>query len=212
MNIGILGSGVVAKALAEGFLKYTHAVMLGTHHPEKLDHWSAYHPEAQIGSFAEAAKFADLVVLAVKGSAASDVLRATGAENLSGKVVIDTTNPISDDPPDNGVLRFYTSLDDSQMERLQREFSDARFVKAFNSVGNAHMVDPKFADGKPTMFICGNDKKAKEEVTAILDHFNWDTMDMGGVEAARAIEPLCMLWCIPGILKNEWSHAFKMLR
>jgi predicted dinucleotide-binding enzyme len=98
------------------------------------------------------------------------------------------------------------------MERLQREYPDARFVKAFNSVGNAFMVDPKFADGKPTMFICGNDKMAKEQVTAILHKFSWDTMDMGGMEAARAIEPLCMLWCIPGFLQNEWSHAFKMLR
>ena len=212
MKIGILGSGVVAQTLADGFIKYAHEVMLGTHHPEKLAAWKSKRGEVQIGNFQDAAAFGEIIVLAVKGSAASDVLRAAGAQNLAGKIVIDTTNPISDAPPDNGVLRFYTALDDSQMERLQREFLDARFVKAFNSVGSAFMVDPKFADGKPTMFICGNDKMAKEQVTAILHKFSWDTMDMGGVEAARAIEPLCMLWCIPGFLNNEWSHAFKLLR
>src|SRR5262249_25105802 len=159
----------------------------------------------------DAAKFADLVVLAVKGDAAADALRAAGAANLAGKPVIDATNPIADLPPANGVLRFFTNLDDSLMERLQREFDDARFVKAFNSVGNVCMVNPHFNAGKPTMFICGNDDEAKKVVTGILDQFGWETADMGKVEAARAIEPLCMLWCIPGFLRNEWVHAFKLL-
>lgn len=98
------------------------------------------------------------------------------------------------------------------MERLQRAVPAARFVKAFNSVGNAFMVDPQFPGGKPTMFICGNDDGAKWIVRGILDEFGWETEDMGKVEAARAIEPLCMLWCIPGFARNEWSHAFKLLR
>ncbi len=132
--------------------------------------------------------------------------------NLSGKPVIDATNPIADAPPVNGVLKFFTSHDQSQMEKLQREFADAKFVKAFNSVGAAFMVNPSFQGGKPTMFICGNDDGAKKTVTRILDQFGWETADMGKVEAARAIEPLCMLWCIPGLLRNEWSHAFKLLR
>ena len=85
-------------------------------------------------------------------------------------------------------------------------------MKAFNSVGAAAMVNPAFAAGKPSMFICGNDPGAKAEVGGILDQFGWETEDMGGVEAARAIEPLCMLWCIPGFQKNDWAHAFKMLR
>jgi predicted dinucleotide-binding enzyme len=151
------------------------------------------------------------VVLAVKGSAAADVLRLAGAAQLAGKVVIDVTNPIADAPPVNGVLKFYTSLDESQMERLQREVGGIRFVKAFNSVGNALMVNPQFKSGKPTMFICGNDDAAKQIVSGILDQFGWETADMGKVEAARAIEPLCMLWCIPGFLRNEWAHAFKLL-
>jgi 8-hydroxy-5-deazaflavin:NADPH oxidoreductase len=152
------------------------------------------------------------VVLAVKGSAAAKALRAAGADNLAGKPVIDATNPIADLPPENGVLRFFTNLDESLMERLQRELPDARFVKAFNSVGSPGMVNPRFEGGKPTMFICGNDDQAKKTVSGILDQFGWETADMGKAEAARAIEPLCILWCIPGFLRNEWTHAFKLLR
>jgi hypothetical protein len=110
------------------------------------------------------------------------------------------------------VLKFFTTHDESLMERLQREYPEARFVKAFNSVGHAHMVNPAFQGGRPTMFICGDDEAARGKVAAILDQFGWEAADMGGPEAARAIEPLCMLWCIPGFLRNEWSHAFKLLR
>jgi predicted dinucleotide-binding enzyme len=211
MKVGILGSGDVAKALGRGFLAHGHEAMLGTGHPARLADWTAQHARAAAGSFADAARFGELLVLAVKGSAAADVLRGVGADAIAGKVVIDTTNPIADAPPVNGVLRFFTGLDESLMERLQREFGGARFVKAFNSVGNAAMVDPKFKGGRPTMFICGNDQAAKETVAKILDEFGWETADMGAAEAARAIEPLCMLWCIPGFLRQEWSHAFKLL-
>ncbi len=210
MKIGILGSGDVAKALARGFLKHGHDVTLGTRTSSKLAEWIVKNPKGRVASFADAARFADLVVLAVKGTAAQDVLRLAGPANFAGKPVIDVTNPIADAPPVNGVLKFYTSLDESQMERLQREFPDARFVKAFNSVGNVLMVNPQLK-GKPTMFICGNDDAAKQVVVAILDQFGWEIADMGKVEAARAIEPLCMLWCIPGFLRNDWAHAFKLL-
>lgn len=211
MKVGILGSGDVAKALGGGFLKHGHEVMMGTRAAAKLADWAKQNPKVRVGGFADAARFAELGVLAVKGTAALDALRAAGAANLAGKPVIDATNPIADSPPVNGVLKFYTSLDDSQLERLQREFADVRFVKAFNSVGNAFMVDPPFQDGKPTMFICGNDEAAKQIVRGILDQFGRETADMGKAEGARAIEPLCILWCIPGFLRNEWSHAFKLL-
>jgi predicted dinucleotide-binding enzyme len=212
MRIGIIGSGDVAQSLATGFLKHGHDVMLGTRHVEKLSDWRTENPKAGVGSFADAAASADVVVLAVKGTAASEALRQAGAPNLDGKVVIDTTNPIADAPPDHGVLKFFTSLDDSLMERLQREYPGARFVKAFNSVGNDVMVNPHFEGGPPTMFICGNHDAAKWTVKGILDQFGWETADMGTVEAARAIEPLCILWCIPGFLRNEWTHAFKLLK
>jgi predicted dinucleotide-binding enzyme len=212
MKIGIIGSGDVARSLASGFLEYDHEVMLGTRTPSKLNDWIKKNPKGRVASFADAARFGDAIVLAVKGSAAMDALQAAGDANLKGKLVIDTTNPIADDPPKNGVLKFFTSLDESLMERLQKEFRTVKFVKAFNSVGNACMVNPKFKGGKPTMFICGNDQATKKIVTEILDRFGWETADMGKAEAARAIEPLCMLWCIPGFLSNDWVHAFKLLR
>jgi len=211
MKVGIIGSGDVARALAEGFIGHGHDAMLGTREPAKLSTWLAAHPKARVGSFAETAKFGEIAVLAVKGSAAADAVRASGEANLRGKVTIDATNPIADSAPTQGVLQFFTSLDDSLMERLQREFAAVRFVKAFNSVGSACMVDPRFKGGKPTMFICGNDDAAKKTVAGILDAFGWEIADMGGAEAARAIEPLCMLWCIPGFLRNDWKHAFKLL-
>ena len=212
MKVGVLGSGDVAKALAVGFVQNNHEVMLGTRSADKLRGWVAEHPPARVGSFADAAAFGELVVLAVKGTVAEDALDAAGATNLDGKVVIDATNPIADAPPTNGVLKFFTTYDESLLERLQRRFGKARLVKAFNSVGSALMVNPSLGGQKPTMFICGNDRAAKQTVTQVLDTFGWETEDMGSVEAARAIEPLCMLWCIPGFQKNDWMHAFKLLR
>ncbi len=212
MKVGVLGSGDVAKVLAAGFVKHGHDTMLGTRDVDKLAGWRAQNSSARVGGFAEAAAFGELVVLAVKGSAAASALRFAGAANLAGKVVVDATNPIADAPPVNGVLRFFTSLDDSLMEQLQREFPAARLVKAFNSVGNRRMVNPDFGGTRPTMFVCGNDAASKRTVAQILDQFGWETADMGQAEAARAIEPLCMLWCIPGFLSNEWTHAFKLLR
>ncbi len=211
MKIGILGSGVVAQTLASGFLEHGHEVTLGTRDPAKVADWSR-NSGGKVGAFADAARFAEVVVLAVKGSVALDVLRLAGADALAGKPVMDTTNPIADGPPVNGVLRYFTDLNDSLLERLQREFPAARLVKGFNSVGAGRMVNPVFKAGRPTMFICGNDDGAKRTVTGLLDELGWDTADMGKVEAARAIEPLGMLWCIPGFSRNEWTHAFALLR
>ncbi|HEY1159201.1 MAG TPA: NAD(P)-binding domain-containing protein [Terracidiphilus sp.] len=211
MKIGVLGSGDVAKSLAGGFLKHGHQVMVGSRTPEKLAGWAKQNPAASTGSFGDAAAFGEVIVLAVKGKVAAHALRLAGVENLLGKTVIDATNPIEDAPPVNGVLRFFTSFDESLMEDLQRKFEGAHFVKAFNSVGAASMVNPHFKAGKPTMFICGNSEPAKKLVSGILDQFGWETADMGKAEAARAIEPLCMLWCIPGFVHNQWTHAFKLL-
>ena len=212
MKVGVLGSGDVAKVLASGFLKHGHEVRMGSRSPEKLADWKAKNPASSTGTFADAAAFGELLVLAVKGKSAADALRLAGGQNIAGKTVIDATNPIADAPPDHGVMRFFTSLDQSLMEQLQGEFPSANFVKAFNSVGLAFMVNPQFPGGKPTMFICGNNEAAKKSVSTILDQFGWETEDMGSVEGARAIEPLCMLWVIPGLLRNEWAHAFKLLK
>jgi 8-hydroxy-5-deazaflavin:NADPH oxidoreductase len=211
MKIGILGSGVVAETLASGFLKHGYEVKVGSRTPEKLADWAAKNPSASTGTFAEAAAFGDVIVLAVKGKVAADALHLAGAKSIEGKTVIDACNPIEDAPPVNGVLPFFTTYNESLMEHLQNKFPAAHFVKAFNSVGAPAMVNPQFKGGKPTMFICGNSDPAKSKVTAILDKFGWETADMGKVEAARAIEPLCILWCIPGFTRNQWTHAFKLL-
>ncbi len=211
MNVGIIGSGDVARTLGAGFLAHGHAVMLGTRESGKLGDWAATHAGAKVGSFAEAARFGDPVVLAVKGEVALDALALAGADALAGKTVMDATNPIAATPPVHGVLKFFTNLDESLMERLQRAHPQARFVKVFNSVGSPRMVNPRYTGGRPTMFICGNDDGAKQLVTGVLDQFGWETLDLGAAEAARAIEPLCILWCIPGFLRNEWTHAFKVL-
>jgi 8-hydroxy-5-deazaflavin:NADPH oxidoreductase len=212
MKIGILGSGIVAQTLGAGFRKHGHEVMLGTRDAAKLAEWGRENPGSRVGTFTEAARFAELAVLAVKGTVAIEAIRTAGPESLAGKTVIDTTNPIGDAPPVEGVLKFFTTLDDSLLERLQAEFPPVRFVKAFNSVGAPCMVNPQFAGGKPTMFICGSNAAAKSTVRTILDQFGWETADMGAPSAARAIEPLCMLWCIPGFLQGDWMHAFKLLR
>ena len=212
-RVGVIGSGAVGQTLADGFLKHGYEVMRGSREPGKLASWkNAAGGRGSIGSFAETARWGSIVVLAVKGSGAEEAVKLCGVDALAGKTVIDTTNPIADKPPVNGVLQYFTDINGSLMERLQRLAPDARFVKAFSSVGNALMVNPQLPGGKPTMFICGNDAEAKTQVREILDRFGWEIEDLGTVEAARAIEPLCITWCVPGFLRNDWVHAFKVLR
>ncbi|MDP4148361.1 MAG: NAD(P)-binding domain-containing protein [Bacteroidota bacterium] len=214
MKIGIIGSGVVGQTLGSAFLKEGHGVVLGTRDTgkEEIKKWEKENPRGEVGSFADAARSGEILVLAVGGSVTEEAIRLSGTEHFSGKVVIDATNPIAAAPPVNGVLRYFTNLDESLMERTQRLVPGARLVKAFNSVGNAVMYKPGFPGGKPTMFICGNDESARKIVTDILTDFGWETEDMGLIEAARAIEPLCMLWCIPGLARHQWTHAFKLLK
>jgi predicted dinucleotide-binding enzyme len=212
-KIAVLGSGVVGQVLADGFLKKGYAVTRGTREPSKLAEWKAgAGDKASVATFADAAKGAEVVVLAVKGSAAEEAVKLTGADVLADKIVIDATNPIANEAPEGGVLRFFTGPNDSLMERLQKLAPNARFVKAFSCVGNAFMIDPDFGGVKPTMFICGNDAAAKGTVVETLGQFGWDAEDMGVAAAARAIEPLCMLWCIPGLTQGRWNHAFKLLK
>ena len=213
MKVGILGSGIVGKVLASGFIKHGHSVMVGTSDVSKLSEWKNEVGErGLVGSFSESAKYGEMIVLAVNGRAAKDVLIMSGTENLSGKTIIDATNPIANEAPENGVLKFFTDINFSLMEQLQSAFPKVDFVKAFSSIGNAFMVNPDFKGIKPTMFICGNSDESKKQVTEILDIFGFETEDMGKVEAARAIEPLCMLWCLPGFNNNSWNHAFKLLK
>ena len=214
MKIGIIGSGIVGQVLAKAFLSEGHQVTLGTRNisKEEVVKFKKENLQIHIGTFEETAQFGDLIVLAVSGGAVIEAIQLAGKQHFSNKPIIDATNPIAPAPPVNGVLRFFSDINGSLMEKIQAELPDAKLVKAFNSVGNAFMYKPHFAGGKPTMFICGNDQGAKKTVTDILTAFGWETEDMGMVEAARAIEPLCMLWCIPGMLHNQWGHAFKLLK
>jgi predicted dinucleotide-binding enzyme len=209
-TFGVLGSGDVGQVLAKGLKDHGYEVRIGSRTPAKL---ATYSRETGIaaGTFAEVARWGEALVLSVKGSAAESVLGMVGKE-VSGKLIIDTTNPLTEDPPEQGVLRSFTGPNESLMERLQQAYPAAHFVKAFNSVGSARMVDPDFQGVCPTMFYCGKDAGAKATVARILDQFGWDGADMGGALAARAIEPLAMLWCIPGFLEDSWTHAFKLLR
>lgn len=214
MKVGIIGSGPVGQVLAKAFRNENYEVMLGTRNPSKEEVVKFQHENngINIGNFEESARYGQILVLAVAGVVAQEAIKLAGLQNLAGKIIIDATNPIAKEPPENGVLKFFTSLEDSLMENLQKQVPDAKLVKAFNSAGNAFMYKPNFPGGKPTMFICGNDEGAKKTVTEILTSFGWETEDMGKVEAARAIEPLCILWCIPGFIRNQWTHAFKLLK
>ncbi len=211
-KVGIIGSGQVGQVLAAGFAKHGYETMIGSNNKEKQDELKKNMEKVSVGSFSDTAAFGEIVVLAVKGTATENAVNMIGAASLEGKTVIDATNPIADEEPENGVIRYFTGPNESLMERMQQQVPGAHFVKAFSCVGNAFMVNPDFGGNQPAMFYCGNDDKAKAEVREILEKFGHAPEDMGKAEGARAIEPLAMLWCIPGFTRNEWNHAFSVLR
>ena len=215
MKIGILGSGPVGQALGFGFADQGHEVMLGTRDPKaaKIHDWIAKTGKGvKSGTFAETAKFGELIVICCLFRAVEEVIKLAGKENLSGKIVIDTTNPIAEGPPVNGVLKYVTGLRNSAGEMIQKLLPGSKVVKAFNSIGNPYMYKPKFEEGQPTMFICGNDGEAKKAVTDILINFGFDVMDSGSIEASNALEGLCIIWCARGFLEGKWNHVFKLLK
>lgn len=211
MQIGIIGSGQVGQKLADGFIATGHAVKIGTRAPEKLAAWAAKHGgKASATSFSDAASFGEIVVLATSWEGTASAINLAGAKNFSGKVVIDVTNPLDFSkgmPP-----KLALGQTDSAGETVQRLLRDARVVKAFNIVGNPHMFRPDFSGGPPTMFICGNDDRAKKLVTEILDAFGWETVDIGGIEGSRLLEPLAMIWIMYYFKTGTGDHAFKLLR
>jgi predicted dinucleotide-binding enzyme len=213
MKVAILGSGIVGQILGAGFLKHGHQVMMGTRNPQQKEvaKWVAETSGASAGTFAEAANFGELIVLAVLGRVVDQVIQLADPASLKGKTLIDTTNPIADAPPIDGVLQFTTGPNESAAEKLQALIPDAHVVKAFNSVGSGQMVNPNYEQGVPTMFFCGNNEGAKKVVSDIILQFGWEPFDCGTIVGARAIEPLCILWCLPGFRQNLWTHAFKVL-
>jgi predicted dinucleotide-binding enzyme len=213
MKVAIFGTGVVGRALGRAFVTLGHDVKLGAREAnnEKAASWAKESgPKASAGTFAEAAEFGELAVLATLGSANKEVLKAAGPERLAGKIVIDTTNPLdlSNGPPPGLAI----SGKDSGGEEVQRSVPKSHVVKAFNIVGNAHMFRPDFPGGPPDMFFCGNDEGAKKRVGALLTDFGWNPVDIGGIEGSRYLEGMCIVWTLYGFKQGGWNHAFKMLR
>ena len=212
-RIGVLGSGEVGRCLAAGFSSRGHEVMIGSRDPSKpqLREWlSGEGDGTQAGTFAEAAAHGELLVLAVLGDAAEEAIAGAGPANFSGKVVIDTMNPLDFSggfPPKLGIAG-----EDSLGERVQRALPDASVVKAFNTIGNPYFVDPSFSEGRPTMLIAGDDEDAKRTVADALADFGWDEpVDIGGIEGSRELEAICIVWVKIGGLRGSWDHGFKLL-
>lgn len=209
VRVGVLGSGDVGRVLAAGFAGLGHDVKIGSRDPQKLRDWAdAAGKHVSTGTFAEAARFGDIVVLATLGVATEEAVRLAGIDAFDGKVVIDTTNPLDFSA---GLPRLTIGHTDSLGEVVQRLLPNARVVKAFNTVGNALMINPQLPGGPPTMFLCGNDEAAKKTVTEICAAFGWDVVDIGGIDGARYLEPMCLTWVLHGIRSKSWTHAFKML-
>jgi 8-hydroxy-5-deazaflavin:NADPH oxidoreductase len=211
MKIGILGSGDVGLKLADAFVAIGHIVKIGTRSPNKIAPWLAERgAKVSVGSFADAALFGELITLATLWEGTANAIKIAGVKNFSGKVLVDVTNPLDFSkgmPP-----RLTTGRDDSGGETVQRLLPDARVVKALNIVGNMHMFQPEFPGGPPTMFVCGNDDHSKKSVLDILGAFGWETVDIGGIEGSRLLEPLAMLWIMYYLKTGTGNHAFKLLR
>jgi len=211
MHVGILGSGDVGKALARGFLSRGHTVTIGSREPSKLADFVREHPEKLTAkNFADTARESEIVVVATLFAGTQSALQLAGAENFAGKIVIDATNPLKFEPGKPPSLSV--SGADSAGESVQRWLPGAMVVKAFNTVGNALFVDPHFAEGKPTMFVAGNDDAAKNRVAQIAESFGWDVLDAGPISSARYLEAIAMVWIDYAIRTGTWQHAFKLLR
>jgi hypothetical protein len=214
MKVGILGSGEVARSLGTGFTTLGHDVKLGTRHPDQpvLAEWvRSAHGKGSVGTFSEAADFGEVVVVATLGVATGEAVRAAGVHRFDGKVVIDATNPLV--MKENAPPSLAVGHTNSAGEELQKLLPKSHVVKAFNTIGNPSFFRPSFPGGPPDMFICGNDAAAKKTVTGILHDFGWPSViDTGGIEGARELESLCVLWVKTALSLGNWNIGFKVLR
>jgi 8-hydroxy-5-deazaflavin:NADPH oxidoreductase len=200
VRIAVLGSGQVGQALARGWGRHGHDVVIGTRQDAVAD--------LAVAPPAEAVRDADLVVLAVKGEVAVELVTSL-ADGLDGRVLVDATNPLEFS---SGGPALFVGTTDSLGEQVQRAAPGARVVKAYNTVGNALMVDPDLPGGPPTMFVAGDDADAKRQVTDLLESTGWEVADLGGIAASRWLEAMCMAWVAYGARTGTWDHAFKLLR
>ena len=212
MNIGIVGSGEVAQSLGDGLVRAGHSVMLGTRDISKktLTGWRKKNDKKRLlGSTTDAANFGEVVVLAVAWHAAEDVL-AQIRPQVSGKVVIDVTNPLVFTEGAAPSLAVGHTM--SAGEIVQASLPDSHVVKTLNTINHKHMAFPKYNEGLPIMFVCGNNQSAKQSAHELLVDLGWqDSLDIGGIEKSRLLEPLCLLWVEYGVARNTWDHAFSVL-
>jgi predicted dinucleotide-binding enzyme len=211
MKIGIIGSGGVARVLGSGYLEKGHEVMLGSRDVAKLADWlEASGERASAGSFADAARFGDIVFLCVHADALQAAIDLAGVHNLRGKTVIDPSNPMDFS---NGVPpKFTATVGNSLGEQVQRALPEANVVKAFNSIGSAVMTDPFFDGEAATHLIAGNSDEAKAEVAVLIREFGWEVEDLGGIDQSFFLEALASLWINHAFKTGKWTQAFKLLK
>ncbi len=212
MNIGVLGSGAVGQVLAKGYREAGHNVTIGTRDRSKLG-------RLQQGSRRERGKLSEggrqargeVIIFAVLGVGAQEAIQLAGAENFKAKLVLDTTNPLDFSkgfPPS-----LFVGHTDSLGERIQRWMPGAHVVKAFNTMGNPHMIKPHYGDGTPTHFIAGDDAGAKKKATELLNEVGWkDVQDLGPISSSRLLESLCLAWCLIYGATGSGDHVFALLR
>jgi len=198
MRIAVLGTGMVGRAIGGKLVELGHDVTMGSRTADNAAaaEWVATAGDrAAQGTFADAAAGADLVFNCTGGSVALDVVRAAGAANLAGKVLVDVSNSLDFShgrPPTLSVCNT-----DSVGEQLQRELPDVRVVKALNTVNAAVMVDPGTVPGAHNVFVSGNDVAAKVAVSELLQSFGWPAdaiIDLGDISSARGTEMYMALW------------------
>jgi predicted dinucleotide-binding enzyme len=187
--------------------------MIGTRDTEKKElNWVKKHKKEQlsVGSYAAAADFGEMSILAVAWHATENVLAIVRPE-LSGKIVIDVTNPLLFSDDEGPQLAVGHNM--SAGEMVQQTLTDAHVVKTLNTINFKNMVNPNFEDGTPTMFMCGNNDSAKLHVRELLEQLGWqDIQDIGEIEKSRLLEPLCLLWIEYGAANDTWDHAVSILK
>lgn len=194
MRMGVLGSGMVAQAMSARLAELGYEVMIGTRDAEKLKGWQSSNQRVMIGSFAETAAHGEMVFNATNGAASLQALTMAGTENLSGKILVDVSNPLDFS---NGFPPSLTVFGtDSLAEQIQRAFPLTKVVKTLNTVTARVMVYPlEVANGDHHVFISANDVEAKSQVMDLLRSFGWENIfDLGDLSTARGTEAYLLLW------------------
>lgn len=215
-KIAVLGTGMVGNTIGKKLIELGYSVMMGSRsaNNEKAQAWVAANGQkASAGTFADAAKFGEIIFNCTKGESSLDAIKMAGLENFKGKTVIDIANPLDFSKGMPPSLIPELSNTNSLGEEIQRLIPEANVVKTLNIVNCEVMVDAKRSGGDPTMFICGNNAEAKEEVKAILQQFNWsDIIDLGDITTARGTEMLLPIWLRTWFATGNGHFAFKIVR